>query len=105
MNEPNPLGKKRILVVDDVEMFSALMADLLSPEMRGFGLGLQSSITQQSSTIGSLFSGFLIDAYGYKFIFYSAAIICVVALTLVQWKIPEPKKRGAKGEVPPVASH
>ncbi len=32
MNEPNPLGKKRILVVDDVEMFSALMADLLSRE-------------------------------------------------------------------------
>ncbi|MCX6648038.1 MAG: MFS transporter, partial [Candidatus Bathyarchaeota archaeon] len=35
---------------------NTLMADLLSPEMRGFGLGLQSSITQQSSTIGSLFS-------------------------------------------------
>ena len=84
---------------------NTLMADLLSPEMRGFGLGLQSSITQQSSTIGSLFSGFLIDAYGYKFIFYSAAIICVVALALVQWKIPEPKKRGVKGDVPPVASH
>ncbi|MCX6649757.1 MAG: MFS transporter, partial [Candidatus Bathyarchaeota archaeon] len=84
---------------------NTLMADLLSPEMRGFGLGLQSSITQQSSTIGSLFSGFLIDAYGYNFIFYLAAIFCVVALALMQWRIPEPKTRGTKGDPPLVATH
>lgn len=85
---------------------NTLMSDLLSPEMRGFGMGLQSSITQQSSTIGALFSGFLIDAYGYNLIFYLAAISCAIALVLVQFKIPEPKKseRG-KGNVPPVSTH
>jgi MFS family permease len=72
---------------------NTFMADLLSPEMRGFGLGLQSSISQQSSTIGSLFSGFLIDAYGYNFVFYLAAAFCVVTLTLIQTLVPEPRNR------------
>ena len=72
---------------------NTLMADLLSPQMRGFGMGLQSSITQQSSTIGSLFSGFLIDAYGYNFVFYLAAIFCVITLAIVKFRIPEPSKK------------
>jgi MFS family permease len=85
---------------------NTLMADMLSPEMRGFGMGLQSAITQQSSTIGSLFSGFLIDAYGYNLIFYLAAIFCVVALTLVKLKIPEPmKKSKVKGESQLLPTH
>jgi MFS family permease len=76
---------------------NTFMADLLSPEMRGFGLGLQSSISQQSSTIGSLFSGFLIDAYGYNFVFYLAAAFCMVTLTLIQMFVPEPRNGlGAK---------
>jgi MFS family permease len=85
---------------------NTLMADMLSPEMRGFGMGLQSAITQQSSTIGSLFSGFLIDAYGYNLIFYLAAIFCFVALTLVKFKIPEPmKKSKVKGESQLLPTH
>jgi len=78
---------------------NTFMADLLSPEMRGFGMGLQSSISQQSSTIGSLFSGFLIDAYGYNFVFYLAAVFCLVALALIQFFVPEPHAhRDAKGK-------
>jgi MFS family permease len=69
---------------------STMMADLLSPEMRGFGLGLHSSISQQSSTIGSLFSGFLIDAYGYSFIFYLAASFCLASFILTKTLVPEP---------------
>ncbi len=84
---------------------NTLMADLLSPEMRGFGMGLQSSITQQSSTIGSLFSGFLIDAYGYGFIFYLAAIFCAVALTFVQLRVPEPSKRPGSRDAAPPPTH
>jgi predicted MFS family arabinose efflux permease len=85
---------------------NTLMADMLSPEMRGFGMGLQSSITQQSSTIGSLFSGFLIDAYGYNFVFYLAAAFCIVALVLVKLRIPEPIKRTKnKGETQPLPTH
>jgi MFS family permease len=79
---------------------NTFMADLLSPEMRGFGMGVQSSISQQSSTIGSLFSGFLIDAYGYNFVFYLAAVFCLVALGLVQFFVPEPKmKKEVKGKI------
>jgi MFS family permease len=78
---------------------NTFMADLLSPEMRGFGMGIQSSISQQSSTIGSLFSGFLIDAYGYNFVFYLAAVFCVIALALIQFFVPEPHAhRDAKGK-------
>ena len=85
---------------------NTLMADMLSPEMRGFGMGLQSAITQQSSTIGSLFSGFLIDAYGYNLIFYLAASFCVVALALVKLKIPEPMKKSKnRGESQPLSTH
>jgi MFS family permease len=72
---------------------NTFMADLLSPEMRGFGMGIQSSISQQSSTIGSLFSGFLIDVYGYNFVFYLAAIFSIVALVLIQVFVPEPRAR------------
>jgi MFS family permease len=85
---------------------NTLMADMLSPEMRGFGMGLQSAITQQSSTIGSLFSGFLIDAYGYSFVFYLAAIFCVVALAIVKLRIPEPmKKTKNKGVAQSLSTH
>lgn len=73
-----------------------LMADLLSPEMRAFGMGLHSAITQQSSTVGSLFSGYVIDAFGYNMTFYTATALCVVSLILVMIWIPEPGK--AKGK-------
>jgi DHA1 family solute carrier family 18 vesicular amine transporter 1/2 len=72
---------------------NTLMADMLSSEMRGFGMGLQSAITQQSSTLGAFFSGFLIDAYGYTIIFYLAAAMCLISLIIVQVRIPEPHKK------------
>jgi MFS family permease len=70
------------------------MADLLSPEMRGFGMGLHSAITQQSSTVGSIFSGFVIDSYGYNTTFYSATILCIISLIIVALLVPEPSKVG-----------
>jgi MFS family permease len=69
---------------------NTMMADLLSADMRGFGLGLQSSISQQSSTIGALFSGFLIDAYGYNFVFYLAAASCLATMIIIQLFVPKP---------------
>jgi DHA1 family solute carrier family 18 vesicular amine transporter 1/2 len=69
-----------------------LIADLLSPEMRAFGMGLHSAITQQSSTVGSIFSGFIIDAFGFNTTFYLATILCFLALIIVQIWIPEPGK-------------
>jgi len=72
---------------------NTLMADLLNPKMRGFGLGIQSAISQQSSTLGSLFSGFIIDAYGFNLVFYLAAAFCVVTLVLIQVFVPESRNR------------
>jgi len=70
---------------------NTLMADLLSPEMRGFGMGLQSSITQQSSTVGALFSGLIIDASGYNEVFYIAAALCLIALFMTEIRVHEPR--------------
>jgi predicted MFS family arabinose efflux permease len=70
------------------------MADLLSPEMRGFGMGLHSAITQQSSTVGSIFSGFVIDSYGYNTTFYTATMLCVISLIIVALFVPDPSKVG-----------
>jgi len=75
---------------------NTLMADLLSPEMRGFGMGLQSSISQQSSTIGSVFSGFLIDAYGFTLVFYLAAVAVGLSFLIVWVFIPEPRRNTEK---------
>jgi len=87
---------------------NTLMADLLSPEMRGFGMGLQSSITQQSSTVGSLFSGFIIDVSGYNAVFYIAAALCFFALIIAQIWVYEPR-REPKGKAvaaqPPPTVH
>ncbi len=84
---------------------NTLMADLLSPEMRGFGMGLQSSISQQSSTIGSVFSGFLIDAYGFILVFYLAAVAVALSLLIVWAFIPEPRRNREKVAVPAAPPH
>jgi MFS family permease len=67
-----------------------MVADLLSPEMRAFGMGIYSAITQQSSTVGSIFSGFIIDSFGFNTTFYSATFLCVIALIITVIWVPEP---------------
>ncbi len=69
-----------------------MMTDLVSPEMRGFGQGLYSSITQESSTIGSIFGGVIIDNWGYTGAFLTAMSFAAVALFIVLMKVPEPTK-------------
>jgi MFS family permease len=69
-----------------------LVADLLSPEMRAFGMGLYSATTQQSSTVGSIFSGFVIDAAGYNTTFYIATFLSLLAFIVVLIWVPEPGK-------------
>jgi MFS family permease len=78
-----------------------LVADLLSPEMRAFGMGLYSATTQQSSTVGSIFSGFVIDAFGYNTTFYTATILSLLAFLIVLIWVPEPGK-GKKAKEPPL---
>jgi MFS family permease len=69
-----------------------MMTDLVSPEMRGFGQGLYSSITQESSTIGSIFGGVIIDSFGYTGAFLTAMSMAAIALFIVWSRIPEPTK-------------
>ncbi len=75
-----------------------MMTDLVSPEMRGFGQGLYSSISQESSTIGSIFGGVIIDNFGYTGAFLSAMSMAAIALVIVFLRVPEPTK-SAKPEL------
>jgi len=77
-----------------------LMADLLGPEMRAFGMGLHSAITQQSSTVGSIFSGYVIDSFGYNTTFYTATALCIISLAIVLIKVPEPGRSRKTAELP-----
>ncbi|MCX6648035.1 MAG: MFS transporter [Candidatus Bathyarchaeota archaeon] len=69
-----------------------MMTDLVSPEMRGFGQGLYSSITQESSTIGSIFGGVIIDSWGYTGAFLTAMSLAAIALFVVWSRVPDPVK-------------
>jgi MFS family permease len=69
-----------------------MMSDLVAPELRGFGQGLYSSITQESSTIGSIFGGVIIDASGYTGAFTATMIMAAIALVIVFFKVPEPTR-------------
>jgi MFS family permease len=71
-----------------------MMTDLVSPEMRGFGQGLYSSISQESSTIGSIFGGVIIDSWGYTGAFLTAMSCAAVALVIVFLRVPDLTKTG-----------
>jgi len=84
------------------------MADLLAPEVRGFGMGLYSTVTQESSTMGAIFGGVVIDMYGFNMVFLIAATAAALSLIVVQLWVPEPvrmKGRGAGKAQGPQAAH
>ncbi|MFW6109124.1 MAG: MFS transporter, partial [archaeon] len=68
-----------------------ITADLLAPEVRGFGMGLYSTISQQSSTMGAIFGGYMIDLLGYNMVFLLAAGLAITSLFLVQIWVNEPE--------------
>jgi MFS family permease len=82
-----------------------MMSDLVSPEMRGFGQGLYSSISQESSTIGAIFGGVIIDSWGYTGAFLTAMSCAAVALFVVQLWVPEPSKKTNTGGDAPAPTH
>jgi len=71
------------------------LADLLTVEKRGLGMGIYSATAQQSSTVGSIFSGFLIGAYGFNFVFVTAGIACALSF-LIFWRFVPGEKREDK---------
>jgi len=80
-----------------------ITADLLAPEVRGFGMGLYSTISQESSTVGAIFGGYLIDAMGYNMVFLVAAGLAALSLFIVQVFIEEPAETPVNQTVAPVA--
>jgi len=80
-----------------------MTADLLAPEVRGFGMGLYSTISQESSTVGAIFGGYLIDVMGYNMVFLVAAGLSAMSLGIVQLFIDEPAETPVNQTVAPVA--
>lgn len=69
-----------------------IIADLVRPEMRGFGQGLASSVSQESSTIGAILGGAITDILGFNGIFLAAAAAAAVSLIIVSRFVPESAK-------------
>ena len=83
-----------VILMNSIRTFTA---DLLAPQVRGFGMGLQSTISQESSTLGAIFGGYLIDTMGWNIVFLVAAVMAGVAFLIVQFGVPEPTKMAKKG--------
>ncbi len=82
-----------IAVVVLLTVIRTMIADLVRPEMRGFGQGLASSISQESSTVGAIFGGLITDIWGFNGVFLAAAAGSAIALAMVRLWVPEPGKR------------
>jgi len=90
-----------VILMNSIRVYTA---DLLAPRVRGFGMGLYSTISQESSTVGAIFGGYVIDVLGFNMVFLGAAALSAVSLFIVQLWVPEPSRVGkAKGEaLPPI---
>jgi len=81
-----------ISVVFLLTVIRTMIADLVKPELRGFGQGLASSISQESSTIGAIFGGVVTDIWGFNGVFLTAAAGAALALAIVSRWVPEPSR-------------
>jgi len=90
-------GLDAIAMVILMNSIRTYTADLLAPQVRGFGMGLQSTISQESSTLGAILGGYLIDTMGWNIVFLAAAVMAGVAFLIVQFGVPEPTKIVKKG--------
>jgi MFS family permease len=88
-----------VILINSIRVYTA---DLLAPRVRGFGMGLYSTVSQESSTVGAIFGGYVIDVLGFNMVFLSAAALSAVSLVIVQLWVPEPSRVGkAKSEAQP----
>jgi MFS family permease len=91
-----------VIVLNSIRVYTA---DLLAPQVRGFGMGLYSTISQESSTIGSIFGGVIIDYFGFNMVFLGGAALSALALFVVQLWVPEPNKAGKDKQAAPAPTH
>jgi len=67
-------------------------ADLMRPEIRGFGMGLYMTIVDESSTMGALVGGWIKDAFSFQTIFIIGAITAILCFVITLLGIPEPSE-------------
>jgi len=67
-------------------------ADLMRPEIRGFGMGLYMTIVDESSTMGALLGGWIKDAFSFSTIFVIGAITAAICFLITLIWVPEPSK-------------
>jgi MFS family permease len=75
-------------------------ADLMRPEIRGFGMGLYMTIVDESSTMGSLLGGWIADKAGFATIFLVGAVTAATCFIITLLGVPEPTKLGHNQEKP-----
>jgi len=68
----------------------AYVADLMRPEVRGFGMGVYMTAMDQSSTFGAVFGGVIADLYSFNAIFLIGAAAAAACLVIVLLGVPEP---------------
>ena len=88
-----------VILMNSIRVYTA---DLLAPRVRGFGMGLYSTISQESSTVGAIFGGYVIDVLGFNMVFLGAAALSAISLIIVHIWVPEPSRVGkVKDEAQP----
>ena len=76
----------------------AFLADLMRPDVRGFGMGVYTTVIEESSTLGAIFGGVIADIYDFGAIFLIGAATAAVCLIIVFLGVPEPKRLGHSGD-------
>lgn len=70
----------------------AYMADLMRPEVRGFGLGIYTTVIEESSTLGAVFGGVIAEVYSFGAIFLIGSVTAALCAVIVFIGVPEPKE-------------
>jgi len=68
----------------------AYVADLMRPEVRGFGMGMYMTVMDESSTMGAIFGGIIADISGFGSLFTIGAATAAACLGIVLLGVPEP---------------
>jgi DHA1 family multidrug resistance protein-like MFS transporter len=75
-------------------------ADLMRPEIRGFGMGLYMTIVDESSTMGAVLSGWIKDTRGFGVIFLIGAATAAICFAITLLWVPEPNRLEHNAEKP-----
>ena len=66
----------------------AILTERFAPNQRGRALGTWNSIAPGTSIFAPSIGGFLVDSFGWRFIFIPAMLIGLFAIFIVRWQVP-----------------